>query len=271
MSYKSILVNLDVDGPVLPLIEFAIDFARFFEARLIGFSAAQVRLPFAGPDGSAFGAEAWAQERDGFQRSFEKLRREFRKQVAGKVETGWHDMLADPTRCLAETARLADIIVTTARQGASIGDPYRSIDPGSLVLQAGRPVLIAANDATRFTVEKVVIAWKDTRESRRAVADAIPLLQSASEVVIVSVDRDPAIHARIADVSTYLQRHRVKAHTEVIVTEDEADRIHEFVTTCDADLVISGAYGHSRLSEWAFGGVTRSLLNEVRLNRLMAS
>ena len=104
-------------------------------------------------------------------------------------------------------------------------------------------------------------------------ADAVPLLLSAEEVTVVKVDRDPseAVRTGVADVVAYLPRPGVQARAEVLTDKDESARLREFIAECRADLVVSGAYGHSRLREWAFGGVTRSLLDEVGLNRFMAS
>lgn len=273
MSYKSILVNLDIEGPVVPLLNLAVKVAARFEARLIGFSAADARLPYVGPEGGAIAAEVWEQEREGIERRLNELHAEFDRLAARAIDVEWRQMTGDPTRSLANTARLADVIITTARDGASTGDAYRAVDPGSLALQAGRPVLVAADGAAHLPAKNVVIAWKDTREARRAVASAVPLLLSADEVTVVTVDCDGGeeIRASIADVAAFLLRHGIKARTEVITAKDEIVSLGEFITTCHADLVVSGAYGHSRLREWAFGGVTRSLLDEMGLNRFMAS
>jgi nucleotide-binding universal stress UspA family protein len=273
MNYRSILVNLDIDEPVAPLVEFAVDFAARFKARLIGFSAADARLPFAGPEGGAIAAEVWEQEKKEIEHRLKEVRGMFENLAANKVKTEWREIVGDPTRSLAETARLADLIVTAARRGASSGDAYRAIDPGTLALQAGRPVLIAANGADHLITKKAVIAWKDTREARRAVADAVPLLQSAEDVTVVTVDRDPddAVWESVSDVVSYLKHHRIRTRSEVFAAKDENERLGEFITGRKPDLVVSGAYGHSRLREWAFGGVTRYLLDEIGINRLMAS
>lgn len=272
MSYKSILVNLDIDGPVAPILGLAVDLAARFEARLIGFSAADAHLPFAGPEGSAIAAEVWEQERQENERRFKELQAEFERLTAGVAEAEWRQEAGNPTRSLAAAARLGDLVVTAARDGASSGDAYRAADIGSLVLQAGRPVLVAAGDA-RAAARNIVVAWKDTREARRAVADAVPLLLSADEVAVVTVDRAPdeSVRAGLADVAAFLLRHGIKARTELVTASDESERLSEFIVACRADTVVSGAYGHGRLREWAFGGVTRSLLDDARLNRFMSS
>jgi nucleotide-binding universal stress UspA family protein len=274
MSYRSILVNLDIDGPIAPITKLAIDLAKRFEARLIGFSAADAALPAVmAPEGGVIAVEVWQQMKDDIRKRFKDLHAEFDGVVADSVKTEWRDALDIPNRALPTAARLADLIVTGASKGASTGDTYRVADPGSVVLQAGRPVLVAASGSEHVLAKKVVIAWKDTREARRAVVDAVPLLKAAGEVAVVTVDSEAAdwIKAGVADVAAFLASHDIKARSEVIKAKDDVDSLTEFVTSTHADLVVSGAYGHSRVREWVFGGVTRSLLDEIGLNRFMSS
>lgn len=274
MSYKSILVNLDIDAPIVLLVKAAADLTARFEARLIGFCAADVPFPMVmAPEGSAIAMESWQQQRDDLERRFKDMRAEFDRVVAGSVKTEWREALGDPTRILAETSRVANLIVAAAPQGAASGDTYRAVDPGSLILQSGRPLLLLAGRTERIAAGRIVIAWKDTREARRAVADAVPLLMMADEVIVVTVDRDPDdwIKDGVADVSAFLGHHGIKARAEVLKAKDESDKLGEFVRSSGADVLVSGAYGHSRLREFAFGGVTRSLLDDNSLNRFMSS
>ena len=273
MSYKTILVNIDIDGPVVPVVGLATGLAARFDAKLVGFCAADAPLPMAGPDGAGLAAEVWQQLREDVERRHKELHAEFNRIVAGSVETEWRQALDSPTRALATASRLADLVVMSAPRGASTGNAYRAADPGSVVLQAGRPILVAGESAGQALAKTVVIAWKDTREARRAVADAVPLLLSASEVIVVTVDPAPDdwIAAGIADVAEFLIRHGIKPRTEVVEATNEGEKLSEFVASCHADLIVSGAYGHSRLREWVFGGVTRSLLDQVGLNRFMSS
>ncbi|WFP62269.1 universal stress protein [Mesorhizobium sp. WSM4904] len=275
MSYKSILLNLGTDGSIEPLTRVAIDLAKRFDARLIGFCAADAPLPVTmAPEGAAVAAEIWEQSRDEIRQRLKDRRSEFDSLVAGAVKTDWRGAIENPDRALARNSRLADLIVTSAPQGASTGDSYRMADPGSLVLRAGRPVLVAADGAAALPTGKVVIAWKDTREARRAVADAVPLMAMANEITIVAVDHNPDdwIRDGVKDAASFLAGHGIMARTEIIKTDDdEASRLIDFLASVNAELVVSGAYGHSRVREWVFGGVTRSLLDEVWLNRLMSS
>jgi nucleotide-binding universal stress UspA family protein len=273
VSYRSILVNLDIDGPIIPIVRAATGLAERLEAKLIGFCAADAPLPLAGPGGEALVAEAWQQMRKDIENRCKALHEEFGKLTAGTVQTEWRAATDNPTPALANASRAADLIVMSARKGVATGGAYRVADPGSLVLQAGRPLLIVGAGTEQVASKKIVVAWKDTREARRAVADAVPLLQAADEVTVVTVapEAEQRLRDGIADTAAFLVRHGIKARTEFVESSGDSDRLVEFIGSHRPDLVVSGAYGHSRLREWAFGGVTRSLLDESGLNRFMSN
>jgi nucleotide-binding universal stress UspA family protein len=116
--------------------------------------------------------------------------------------------------------------------------------------------------------EHVVVGWKDTREARRAIQDALPLLRRAARVLVVELsettEEKGAAQEAVAEVVRYLDRHRVKADALVQVSEGGSGvkQLIELALQEGADLIVAGAYGHSRLGEWLFGGMTRGLLAE---------
>jgi nucleotide-binding universal stress UspA family protein len=182
------------------------------------------------------------------------------------VELEWRGALSSPTGLLIDSARAADLIVTTSPKEASIGNAQRSVDLGSLILRAGRPVLVASTGEEHFLTNNVLIAWKDTREARRAVADAMPILQIAKEVRIITIDKAATDDTwkSLRDVAAFLSHHGVKAATEVFPEQSDGHMIADLANAMNADMIISGAYGHSRLREWIFGGATRSMLENDR-------
>lgn len=273
MSYKSILVNIDIDGPIVPIVKAAVDLARRYKATLIGLCGADAPLPMAIPEGGVLGVEAWQQMRDGIEKRFKEVRSEFDREAADIVKTEWRESLTRPTHAVVTASRSADLIVMAASEGASSGDSYRVANPASVVLRAGRPLLVVARKAEHVPARKVVVAWKDTREARRAVADAIPLLALADEVTVVTVagQADQWVREGLTDVVALLTAHGVEAKPKLIESPHEYVALFRFIDESDADLVVSGAYGHSRLREWVFGGVTRSLLDESGRNRFMSS
>lgn len=273
MSYKSILVNVGIDGPVEPIVGAAIDLAQRFGARLIGLCAADQPTPIGFPDAGLAAAEAWQRMHDDIEKRFGQVRETFDHLTADVVTTQWHVHLQNPTQALVEAARMADLVVTHAPAGAFRADSYRAADPASVVLRTGRPLLVIGDRVEHVAARTVSVAWKDGREARRAVADAIPFLAAAEEVSVVSVARrvDDELRRSLGDVVAYLAAHGIKARPELIERADENAALVDFMASARPDLVVSGAYGHSRLREWAFGGVTRFLLEEAGLNRFMSS
>ena len=149
------------------------------------------------------------------------------------------------------------------RQGPEDHGDWRfAVDPGDIVLQAGRPVLVTPPGIDHLSSKRVIIAWKDTREARRAVRDALPFLRDAEEVFIVTIG-DSATNAGALDVCDYLDAHGIKAETRPHTRREitAADAVIEVADQAGADLIVAAAYGHSRTREWTFGGVTRDLLD----------
>src|SRR5258706_1380951 len=133
-------------------------------------------------------------------------------------------------------------------------------------MQTGRPLLVVPDACSWLDLRSVLIAWKDTAEARRAVADALPVLRKASDITIVEIveelaDRAAAL-SRVKDVATWLSRHGVSASEQVPEECGEAGaQLERIASEVGAGVVVAGAYGHSRLREWILGGGTRRLGN----------
>jgi len=272
MSYRSILVQIDIDGAPEARIRFGMEVARRFDAALIGFCAAQPHPAVAPMDGAIMAGELVRREAEEIQAGLDAVARVFAG-MAG--EASFRGMVGDPTRSLIELARQADLIVSGPRDEHLGRDGYRGVDLGALILSAGRPVLVGTRSHAAFKGERVLVAWKDTREARRAVVDALPFLKTAQEVTVVTVEEDDRAHAResLADVVAFLEAHGVTARSECLLPVDEefGDTLSTAAFEMGADLVVSGGYGHSRLREWAFGGVTRRLIEASSTNRLFSN
>jgi nucleotide-binding universal stress UspA family protein len=273
MEFKTVLVNLDIDEPVAPMVNAAVDLARRFNAALVAVCAARVPLSVTASGGGILVVEAWQQMRRDLEICIAEIRAEFNRLTAEKVLTQWRDSLEDPSHAVVGAAKLADLVVLGARWGASTGDAYRTADPKDVVLQAGRPMLVLANGADGVKTSRICIAWKDSREARRATVDALPSLALADEVTVVNVGVDDVEWARkgVADVVGFLDRHGIQAKSELIASADEGPSLLAYAEERDINLVVSGAYGRSRLQEWVFGGMTRSLLDATKLHRFMSS
>jgi nucleotide-binding universal stress UspA family protein len=146
----------------------------------------------------------------------------------------------------------------------------------SLILSSGRPVIVFPARCTVSQVRRILVGWNARRESIRAVADALPLLVKAEavEVLVVDHERRPAGHGQEpgADIARHLVRHGV--HVEVRRLSSGGEEVGRLLLSqagaFAADLVVMGAYGHSYLSEWMFGSVTRTVLREAGLPVLMS-
>jgi nucleotide-binding universal stress UspA family protein len=146
----------------------------------------------------------------------------------------------------------------------------------SLVLTSGRPIIMFPPRGSVSRVRRILVGWNARRESIRALADARPLLVRAEavEVLLVDHERHASDHGQEpgADIARHLARHGV--HVEVRRVSSGGEEVGRILlsqaTAFGADLVVMGAYGHSQLSTWAFGGVTRTVLREAGLPVLMS-
>lgn len=269
MSYRSIIVNLAIDAAPAPIVQVGIELAERFGAHLIGLAAADVPPLVATGDGMVYEGEVMQIQRTEIEKRLAELRDVFETLVPASITSEWGQAVCSPTRFLSVSARAADLIVTGGVDGDNV---FRAVDVGSLALGSGRPVLVTAGNIEHIRAKTVLVAWKDTREARRALADALPFLAKANEVVVATIDSDRNETSRdsLDDVAVFLDRHGVRARTELIAGEADGDRLLTFARSIHADLIVSGAYGHSRLREWAFGGVTRTLIEESGISRFMS-
>lgn len=264
MSFATLLVYVDVDGELSARVPLAAELADRFQSHLIGLSAWMPR--------PAFVVEGVVVDPEPTESDLEKMRAVLGRrgeQFRAVTETGgrrveWRSELDFPTECVARQARAADLIVI-GRDRLPY-DPYRFTDSGALTLRAGRPVMVVPPGVRSLPAKRAVIAWKDTREARRAVQDALPFLHIANEVIILEVcevgGEQEAQH-RLKDVANYLGRHRISVVAERVRPVDGtvANTLLRLVEEQSVDLIVTGAYGHSRLGEWVFGGMTHDLLN----------
>jgi len=269
MTYKRIVVNLAVDRNPAPIVKLATELAERFDAHLIGLAAADVPPLVSTGEGLVYEGEVMQIQRTEIEKHLAELRNIFETLVPASVSSEWRQYICGPTRALGLVARSADLIVTA--DGGE--DVFRALDVASLILGVGRPVLVVAGDAEHLLAKTVVVAWKDGREARRALSDSLPFLAKANDVVVVTMESESGEDVRnsLADVAVFLERHGISARTEVIGGDAEGKRLTAFARSIHADLIVSGAYGHSRLREWAFGGVTRSLIDEGDINRLLSN
>ena len=149
--------------------------------------------------------------------------------------------------------------------------------PERVVMSSGRPILVVPYTGRFKTLgRRVMVAWNASREATRAVNDALPMLQSAETVRVVSINpqHGPAGHGPVpgADISLHLARHGVDVEASEVIVEDIRvdDAILSQAADAGADLIVMGAYGHSRLGEFVLGGATRHILRQITIPVFMS-
>jgi nucleotide-binding universal stress UspA family protein len=180
----------------------------------------------------------------------------------------WHREIGREGAWFATYARTSDLLVV----GRPVGD--RGVLPETLeaaLFDSGRPLLIPGS--VPVALDTVAIAWKPTREAARAVAAAMPFLAAAKRVVILTVaEGDKADHSDTARLVVALRRHDITAEAHCLQpgSRSAADTLLGAASEIGAGLLIMGGYGHSRLRELVFGGVTEHVIRGAALAVLMA-
>ncbi|WP_457107400.1 universal stress protein [Methylobacterium sp. P5_C11] len=264
MTYASIMVAVDLTEGAGNRMRLAGHLADDFHARLIGVAAEQpgYAAPPPAPAASAAAADA------ALLNDLRLAQAAFVEAAGGRGRVEWRSAIERPLPFLVAQAAAADLVVTGR---SSAPEPARlAVDPADALMHLGRPVLVVPPDVDHLDAKRVVVAWKDTREARRAVLDALPFLKRASEVLVVSIDEGAISDGQ--DSLRLLQAHDVYA---VCVRRDAfgasvAQALAEAAAEHGADLIVAGAYGRGRLREWVFGGVTRDLLAATPVCCLMS-
>lgn len=268
MDYKTVMVGLALDRPNDACLRVAGDIAERFGARIIGVAASDLRPPMYFAEGD-FAQKLLDEEASAIQKRLSELEAEFRASVEKRATAvEWRSARTFPVPYMLQQVRAADILVIGARSETLV-DPNAAPDPSDLVMQAGRPLVVVPPAVQWLDLRSALIAWKDVREARRAVFDALPLLAAAKEVTIVEIPEQDGRRAdalsHVADVAAWLRGHGIATNT--VVPEEAGgviEQIEKIAANVGAGVVIAGAYGHSRFREWVLSGVTRHLATESR-------
>jgi nucleotide-binding universal stress UspA family protein len=184
------------------------------------------------------------------------------------IEGEWRQVEGAPHSTVALHARYADVCI--------VGQPDREYPRDSdavtvtAIMTSGRPVLAVPFAGEFPTIgERVLVAWNASREAARAVNDALPLLMNAKQVTVLAINPQRGVGGQgdvpAADIALHLARHGLKTEAAHTVAKDIADGevLLSYAADIGADLIIAGAYGHSRARELVFGGATRRLIAEM--------
>jgi len=269
---RDILVDVDGSGDDSALLEFACSLARKHQAYITGlqvialdallFSLPEALLVIADEE-----ANAWTRKD-----RWNALCRTHDVRGAWLVERGVYQAV------LARRAVFSDIVVgSLTRVGGSSADA-RSLLGRSLLAEAIPVLLVPGQWQSSTVAERIMIAWNGTVESARAIRAALPLIEKASEVIVLEGEpaRDDArtrggYERPPLPLREWFERRGIAADWRAVSgASHDASFIHDAAIEHEADLVVMGAWGHPRASEWLLGGVTRYMLRHSRLPLLLA-
>ena len=268
MTYATVMVSLALDQSNEARLEAAGQIAERFDAGIVGIAAAQFSPPLYFTSGEQ-AQSLIDQGRASVKQRIEELEAQFREATKNRAKhIEWRCAIDFPVRYILQEVRCADIVVTGGQNGA-LSDPFAAASPKDLVMQAGRPLFIVPDNVDWLDLRSVLVAWKDTLEARRAIADSLPMLRKAKNVTVAEIveggDSRSAAESRVRDVVAWLSRHGVSASELVPDNNGNRDATVELdgiAADVGAGVVVAGAYGHSRFRELILGGMTQHLITQ---------
>jgi nucleotide-binding universal stress UspA family protein len=277
MLPKTLLTVIGSNQPVADLkgaIGLSADNGCHLSVAVVG-----IALP---PPASVYWAvpvDNWAQEREEGQKEVTAQVEAVEKAIADAGISG------DVTPIFCDESQIASQVGTRARYTdlalvqAVAGMEMRLFDKAleGFLFDSAKPFLVLPRAAkASITPKRILVAWNASKEAARAVHLSLDMLKSAEAVRIAMVDPVAREHAQGeepgGDIAAYLARHGAKVTVDVLAGsgQDDAETILKHATDIAADLIVAGAYGHSRLREWFFGGTTRQLLDNPKFPLFMA-
>jgi nucleotide-binding universal stress UspA family protein len=278
MTYRSIFVHVD-DSPQTDLrLDVAARLARRYPAEVLGTYIVPTHELTATE--SAVLPPELVRAR---QASSAKAQADAEERFRGAMKSGavamstWLAPAGDPVEAAVTRSRYADFAVVGQPKPGSPDTKFLAGLASAVVMESGRPTLVVPYiGAGRTLGERVLIAWKDSRESARAVADALPLLKDAKEVLAIAVTPrvDETVHEYVSDkaVEGFLRRHGIAASVKRMTAQDIAAGEYLLSRAADfgADLIVMGGYSRPRFSRLVWGSVTSLMLESMTVPVLMS-
>lgn len=279
MACRDLLVHLDDSEGCTKRIEAAISLAAQHDAHLTGFYPI-VEIPLLNYIREQIPAEIQANLEAESKARGDRALAAFHTaaEQSGIAYETRTDQALDTTLAavIGMHARYADLVIlgqVDPEQSPQVGRHL----PEDVVLSSGRPVLVVPHIGAPAGVgQHVVVAWDAGREAARAVGDAMPILEQAASVLVVIINPEstPLGHGEVpgADIGAHLARHNLEVEVERVPAGklSVADALLVHIADRGADLLVMGAYAHSRMRELVLGGVTRTILESMPVPVLMA-
>jgi nucleotide-binding universal stress UspA family protein len=282
-GFKDLLVVVDNSKNCVTRLDVAVHVASRFGTHLVGlFIKEPPNFPvWAQSEGQGYvrspsdyvetHRQAWREAALGAQQLFRS-----RTGVAG-ITTEWREREGDVAEIPILHARYADMVIV-----GQVAPELHAVQAGRevperLLLGVGRPILVVPYAGAFKTVgERVLVAWNASREATRAVNDALPILQQASQATVLAINPRRGVSGDGdvpgADLALHLSRHGVNAEASSLATADVAvaPMLLSRVADLQADLLVMGGYGHSRVREIILGGVTREILRSMTVPTVLS-
>lgn len=279
MTYRSLLVLVDHAPSCTARTAHAMRLARDLDCHLVGLAPTDLidlpAVPTAAASVNEYAALVWDALRDQAERAADTFRNACH--VAGVKSFEAVIDEANKIESLVRHARCADLTVLTQADPSSPNFYMAKDLVESAILHSARPTLVLPCAGDFESVgSRVLVAWNDTREAARAVSDALPMLQRARQVEVAywtedATAEDKTARLQLDALHKWLMWHGVSARVQVeTVDAGIADAMLSHAADTDADLIVMGAYGHSRWAELVLGGATRGLLASMTVPVLMS-
>ena len=267
---QDLLVHLDAGDGERACTTAALDLAHRLGSRVLGVCVlTPIRLPgYVAVDIPAFALEA--ARKSSIDILNESGRRFREAAAAASVEAEWRMLEGDPAVAVIGLARTAALVVMAQPQD---DDSTARALLDDVTIGAGRPVLLVpAGGAPVGFGEHVMVAWNASREATGALHEALPLLRHAKRVVLVTAGDGQQDTAGLAPVVAHLQRHRVAAQARHLRASggEAGDALLSLAAEEGMDLLVMGAWGHSRLREMVLGGVTAHVIAHTAMPVLLS-
>lgn len=279
MSYKTILAYLPSDEAAKRILDCVLPIAQEHNAHLIGLHVLP-RVPVMyGVVAAEIPQSVVVEQEAQLARHADQLEEMFRTRCDREdVNAEWRCNKVhyeDTTAEVVSQALCSDLVVVQQQRDSYFGTAGDM--PSRIVMESGRPVLIIPHTGDFSTIgNRVVVAWNGSREAARAAYDAVPLMQNAKSVRVLSINpkcREGYDSIALGDETALsLARHNIKAEVTVAKSADVpvGDELLNRLAEDGCDLLVMGCYGHSRLRETLFGGVTQNLMQHMTAPVLMS-
>jgi nucleotide-binding universal stress UspA family protein len=275
MAYKTIVVHVDADANRDERLDLAENLVRRHDGHLIGLHPSEPPYlpPSLGELAGPVEADMVEAQRNAAEARAQDLRKVFEQRFKPSgLSVEWRTEEGEPSTVLARHGRYADLLLVPQGEEGAVFPDASLVE--RVILDGGCPVMVVPRSGRFPGVGRtMLVAWKDSRESARAVRAALPLMIDAEKVILLQVDPPDGSDAQVIDKATHLARHGVNAdaHHTVSAGVPIGEVLLSSVADHDADCLVMGAYGHTRLREWVLGGATRSVLESMTVPTLLSS